>query len=162
MKRPRLLCYNFDGNAPSPLAPCLAPCSTPAEAPSLGPLASSALLLSSTRFVRSVAPAGTAVRHAAAETSPAAALCCGGFRSPGRAHEQTKRSTRQRFAPVRTIRPVLDILKYLRMRLLTAAWAVSAVSHLDEHGAGLGGDGGQLLQEPLSYAQVLLQTLVLG
>ena len=37
----------------------------------------------------------------------------------------------------------------------------AAVSHLDEHGAGLGGDGRQLLQEALRKAQVLFQTLVL-
>lgn len=33
--------------------------------------------------------------------------------------------------------------------------------HLDQHGAGLGGDGCQLLQEALGEAQVLFQTLVL-
>lgn len=35
------------------------------------------------------------------------------------------------------------------------------LSHLHEHGAGLRGDGGQLLQEALGDAQVLFQALVL-
>lgn len=38
---------------------------------------------------------------------------------------------------------------------------LSRASHLHEHGAGLWGDGGQLLQEALGDAQVLFQALVL-
>lgn len=82
----------FRQDSPSPLAPCLSLCPTPAAVPALGPLVSSAPLLSSTHFARSVAPGETAARHAAAGTSPAAALCCGGFHSPDTAYE-TKQST---------------------------------------------------------------------
>lgn len=132
---------------PSPLAPCLSLCPTPAAAPSLGPLVSSAPLLSSTRFVRSVAPDVKADQHAAVGTSPAAALCCGGFHSPSRAHKKT-----------------MSILKCVfAVTWVARQWALrcAGASHLDEHGAGLGRDGWQLLQEALGDAQVLLQTLVL-
>lgn len=37
----------------------------------------------------------------------------------------------------------------------------ASASHLDEHRAGLGGDGRQLLQEALCKAQVLFQALIL-
>lgn len=72
---------------PSPPAPCLSLCPTPAEAPSLCPLASSAPLLSSIRYVRSVSPGVTAAQHAVVGTSPAAAPCSGGSRSPSRAYK---------------------------------------------------------------------------
>lgn len=127
------------GLVPSPLALCPSRAPARAAAPSPCPLVSSAPLLASTRSVRSVSPGVTAARSAAVRTAPAGVFCCAGFRSP---------------APTNH--------KCLHLPCaVSEAPTLSGAAHLHEHGAGLRGDGGQLLQEALGDAQVLFQALVL-
>lgn len=140
----------FTFKLPSPLALCLSLCPIPAAALSLCPLVSSAPLLSSTRFARSVALVVTAVQRVAVRRSPAAALCCGGSHFPTRA-----------FKPSQLQVFVFAVTNGCLGSTSVKLSAVLRVSHLDEHGAGLGGDGWQLLQDTLGNAQALFQTLVL-